>query len=300
MRKAGRHLISLVRSLTPRVLRTSNQSGIALVLVLLIVTLMTAMVVEFTYGVYISTNALHNWQTSQKLSLAAKSATILASKLISSSMSDAYKTRASFDMSQKIPFGDLDGTITLRIEDENAKFNLNSLKNPDGYAFFVRLLKLLELNPDIANIVSYWINASTDHRPHNSGNIQPKNAYLDSIDELLLIPGIDKESYNKLLPYVTIYGSGGNNFSINFNTAEAPVLRSLADNISEDMAERIISYRPLASLQAVPGVDMGLGAGHVTSRSNTYHVIATAESDGIKRIVESVLEFNTVRYWKEM
>lgn len=298
--------------LTSHLSRIADRSGMALVLVLMVVALITAMVVEFAYGVYVNTNALYNWQTSQKLSFAAKSATRLASRLISDSgaagssrdtfVRDLY-TKGVLQIGQKIPFEDLDGTIALRIEDENAKFNLNSLKNPDGYAFFVRLLNVLHLDPDIANIVSYWINSSTDHRPKNSGSIQPKNAYLDSVDELRLIPGIDRETYDKLLPYVTIYGSGNsdsNTFFINFNTADVPVLMSLADDISEELANRIISYRPLTSLQSVPGVDMGLGAGHVTSAGNAFHVIATAESGGIKRIVESVLEGNTVRYWKEM
>lgn len=284
----------------------------ALVLVLMIVALITAMVVEFAYGVYVNTNALHNWQTSQKLSLAAKSATRLASRLISDSgatgspedtfMRDLY-TKGILQMSQKIPFEDLDGTIALRIEDENAKFNLNSLKNPGGYAFFVRLLTVLDLDPDIANKVSYWINSSTDHRPKNSVSIQPKNAYLDSVDELLLIPGIDRDSYDKLLPYVTIYGSGtsdSNTFYINVNTADIPVLRSLADNTSEDLAARIISYRPLISLQSVPGISVGFGAGHAVYSGNAFHVVAAAESGGIKRIIESVLQGNSVLYWKEM
>ena len=286
--------------------RFADQSGMALVLVLMIVALITAMVVEFAYGVYVNTNALHNWQTSQKLSIAAKSATRLASKLIGSPqdafMKDLY-TKGVLQMSQKIPFEDLDGAITIRVEDENAKFNLNSLKNPDGYAFFVRLLGFLNLDPDIANMVSYWINSSTDHRPRNSGSIQPKNAYLDSVDELLLIPGVDRRSYDRLLPYVTIYGSGNsdlNTFFINVNTADIPVIRSLADNTSEDLAARIISYRPLTSLQAVPDVPMGFGAGHAIYSGNAFHVIATAESGGIKRIVESVLEGATVKYWKEL
>src|SRR5512139_1596351 len=47
--------------------RIADQSGMALVLVLMIVALITAMVVEFAYGVYVNTNALNNWQTSQKL-----------------------------------------------------------------------------------------------------------------------------------------------------------------------------------------------------------------------------------------
>ena len=297
-------LISYFSRFTSHVSRRSSQSGMALVITLMIVAIITAMVVEFAYGVYVSTTALHNWQVSQQLSVAARSATKLGAWLISGNLRNlpnSYKTKNVITISQKIPFEDLDGTITLTIEDENAKFNLNSLKTKkEGYDFFVRLLNVLNLNPDIANMVSYWINASTDHRPQNSGNIQPKNTYLDSVGELLTIPGIDRESYDRLLPYVTIYGSGNDTFLINVNTADVPVIMSLADNISTAMAERIISYRPLTSLQAVPGVDVGLGAGHVTYAGNSFHVVATAESGGVKRIIESVLNGNMVQYWKEM
>ena len=48
-----------------------DNRGMALVLTLLVVAILSGMVVEFAYGVYISTNALHNWQTAQRLSLAA-------------------------------------------------------------------------------------------------------------------------------------------------------------------------------------------------------------------------------------
>ncbi len=287
--------------------QTSTESGMALVLVLMIVTLITAMVVEFAYGVYVNTNALHNWQTSQKLSLTAKSATTLASKLISATMLEQYKTRSAFEISQKIPFEDFEGTITLRIEDENSKFNLNTLKNPDAYAFFVRLLKVLDLNPDIANMVSFWINSSTDQRPQNSGSIQPKNSYLDSVDELLLIPGIDRASYDKLLPYVTIYGSIGEGlFQININTADVPVLMSLYDGVTRDMAENAITYRQLTPFVygtdlVKVGFDMNmLKAAYLTTDKTAFHIVATAESEGIKRLIESVLQGGTVKYWKEM
>ncbi len=297
-------LIAHFLRLTSGVSRRSSRSGMALVITLMIVAIITAMVVEFAYGVYVNTTALHNWQTSQQLSVAARSAIKLGAWLISGNlrnMPNSYRTKNVITISQKMPFEDLEGTITLTIEDENAKFNLNSLKTKkEGYDFFVRLLKSLNLNPDIANMVSYWINASTDHRPQNYSNIQPKNTYLDSVDELLTIPGIDRESYDRLLPYVTIYGSGNDTFLINVNTADVPVITSLADNVSPALAERIISYRPLTSLQAVPGVDVGLGAGHVTYAANAFHVVATAESGGVKRIIESVLNGNMVQYWKEM
>ncbi|MGD0282623.1 MAG: hypothetical protein ABSB95_09700, partial [Dissulfurispiraceae bacterium] len=192
-----------------------KSEGMALVLTLLVVALITAMVVEFAYGVYINTTALYNWETSQKLSLAAKSATRLAGKLISDQVSQfSFTYPGVLEMSQKIPSEDLDGMIGIRIEDENSKFNLNTLgglsvilganKDQDPYNCFVRLLTALKLNTDIADRVSYWIDSSTEHRPLY-GQVATKNGKLETIDELLLIPGIDTDSYEKLLPYVTIY-----------------------------------------------------------------------------------------------
>lgn len=81
-----------------------KSEGMALVLTLLVVALITAMVVEFAYGVYINTTALYNWETSQKLSLAAKSATRLAGKLISDQVSQfSFTYPGVLEMSQKIP-----------------------------------------------------------------------------------------------------------------------------------------------------------------------------------------------------
>jgi general secretion pathway protein K len=295
-----------------------NSDGMALVLTLLVVALITAMVVEFAYGVYINTGALYNWQTSQELSLAAKSATRLAAKLISDEASQrSYTYPGVLEMSQKIPSDNLEGTIGMRIEDENSKFNLNTLggvsvifgtdKDKDPYNSFARLLKALDLKTDIADRISYWIDSSTDHRP-SYGQIGTKNEKLDSVDELLLIPGIDTQSYEKLLPYVTIYGYN----SININGASIPVLMSLSSSITEEMAGRIVRYREstpfesTADILKVAGFDKigQFPLGYITVKGASFHVTATASSSDINRIVESVIDITgglrIVRYWREI
>lgn len=297
-------------------LRSSD--GMALVLTLLVVALITAMVVEFARGVYISTEDLYNWQTSQKLSLAAKSATRLAVKLISDQTSQLpYTYPGILELSQKIPSEDLDGTIGIRIEDENSKFNLNTLggfsvvfgsdTDKDPYNSFARLLNALNLDPDIANKVSYWIDPTTEHRPL-SGETATKNGKMDSIDELLLIPGIDAGTYEKLLPYVTIYG----NNAININGAAIPVLMSLSSSITEDMAERIVSYRESMPFESTSDIVKVAGfsnlnqfpLGYITVQGSSFRITATASSGDINRIVESVFDITTgiriVRYWREI
>jgi len=295
-----------------------KSEGMALVLTLLVVALITAMVVEFAYGVYINTTALYNWETSQKLSLAAKSATRLAGKLISDQVSQfSFTYPGVLEMSQKIPSEDLDGMIGIRIEDENSKFNLNTLgglsvilganKDQDPYNCFVRLLTALKLNTDIADRVSYWIDSSTEHRPLY-GQVATKNGKLETIDELLLIPGIDTDSYEKLLPYVTIYG----NNSININGAAVPVLMSLSSSITQDIAGTLVAYRQSSPFESttdilkVAGFDkigQQFPLGYISVKGTSFHVIATASSGGISRIIESVFDVaggaRLVRYWKE-
>jgi general secretion pathway protein K len=292
----------------------TERSGIALVLTLMIVSLITAMVVEFAYGVYVNTNALHNWQLSQELSVTARSATKLAARLISTNLRDTY-IKGTFEMSQKIPFEDLDGIITLRIEDENAKFNLNQLGgtlnvffNPDQdpHRMFLRLVRALGLRDEVADRISDWIDSDSEPRSGDSEN-GAKNAKLDSIDELLQIPGIDMETYKKLLPYVTIYTD--TDMRININGADVPVLMALSDSITQEIAKRVVAYREsepfraISDLKNVSGFDEKMFTslqGLITTSGVSFHVVATAESGGVKRIAESVLSGKTVLYWKEM
>lgn len=293
-----------------------DNRGMALVITLLVVAILTAVVVEFAYGVYVSTNALHNWQTAQRLSLAAKSATRLGARLITANASlYPYTYPGQLEMVQKIPFDEIDGTMLLRIEDENSKLNLNSLISPIGmlnakqYDSLLRMLRALGLKKEIADWITDWIDPDAEPRLRDSENAA-KNGYLDSIDELLLIPGIDRESYERLLPYVTIYGSvtGSAMPQININGAAIPVLMSLSDDISADMAQRIVRYREATpflegdiSKVVGEGITMAL-SGYITTRGTAFRVLATAQTGNIKRIIESVIDIRAgrvVMYWKE-
>jgi len=301
-----RHWTGLQRLFTLRGSRVADNSGMALVLTLLIVAVVTAMVVEFAYGVYVQTSELHNWQTAQQLSFAAKSAARLASKLVPDKPEDSY-TKGFTELSQKSPITDLGGTITLRIEDENGKFNLNSLGGLMGqasYNSFKRLLAALQLRPEIADRILDWID--TDNIPNNGQFPETergaKNAKLDSVDELLLIPGIDRETYEKLQPYVTIYTDN----RININSAGVPVLMSLSDSITKDAAERIVKERENMPFVKLTDLSRAIGntsmdAAGTTTSGTAYRVVAVAQSGDIKRVVECVIDTNgKVKYWKEI
>jgi len=299
--------------------RTShnNSDGMALIITLFVVAIMTTLVVEFAYGVYVSTNALYNWQSSQRLSYVAKSAVRFASQIITENCVQlAYTYPGTIDIVRKKPVESFNGDLVIRIENENIKFNLNTLVFPNGavnhnaYDSLVRMLKALGLDPAIADRIIDWTGPGSGQG--RSGIPSPgdklKHAPFDSVDELLSVPGISGEAYDKLVPYVTIYGNG----VININGAEVPVLMSLSDAVDRDMAERVVQYRGNIPFQDVSDIVKVAGfetagaslMGLITVKGDVFRVVATAADGGVRKIVESVLEVSggnpVVIYWKEL
>ncbi len=140
-----------------------EQKGIALVVTLLALVLITAMVVEFSYGVYTGTNNLYNWRDSQRLSIMAKSGVNVSQRLLPDWVRDEKFSYPFMELAVENPFEDFSGTITVRIEDETSKFYLNSLINQRGEKnevncnLFKRLLQVLSLDDRIADRVLDWI-----------------------------------------------------------------------------------------------------------------------------------------------
>lgn len=288
-----------------------DSDGMALVVTLMVLALMTALVVEFSYGVFVNTSALHNWTAMQRLSIAAETGVRVASLGITfSNKQHSYTYPGVVEKSGLKPFDDFDGEVSLRVEDESGKFNINKIvgnKDDYYYAAFVRLLKFLEIDPSIADRVTDWIDPDSEPRIAGSED-GAKNGLFESVDELLLVKGLSRSDYDKLAPYVTIYGDG----MININSAQAPVLVALSDSMDRDLADRIITRRDLSPFKSnsdivgVPGFET-LGQslqGRITVKGSFFRVRSTAALGSLKRIIESVLQVsgnNTViRYWLEI
>ncbi len=293
----------------------NDQNGVALVVVLLALVLLTAMVVEFSYGVYTGTNDLYNWRDAQRLSIMAKSGVNVSAYLLSDK-DMVFQYTETIELPIENPFEDFNGIITVRIEDEDAKFNLNAIvpyndndndnvydrERSSPYNCFIRLLKALSMDVKIANRLADWIDKNSEARLSDS-EVAAKNSALDSVNELLLINGISGKDYDKLLPYVTV-SKKRDNLIVNVNRAEAPVLMSLADGISEETAKKVIQQR-----KSSPFADIGkfniiagtnLGSQRIKVYGEVFCIKSSASSGGVKRVIETVLDStNTVRYWKE-
>lgn len=306
-----------------------SERGMALILTLMILVIITAMVVEFSYGVYTSSASLYNWKDSQRLSLVAASGISLAVKTISDSKRiDFYRFPGKIEIPVIGILEGFKGSVFIRAEDENSKFNLNSIVWPKGtikdgendYAFdsFKALLRNLNLDETIADRVADWIDKDSepsDSRVMDSED-SAKNTYMDTVDELLLIKGVDKRTYEMLLPYVTVYGHNSiiDSDHININTASIPVIMSLDGNerITKEDAERIAARRDItpfankSDVQQLMGFNESLWHSVIRPRivlePSNLRITSIAEENRIKRIIESVIDVqdNKVRYWREM
>lgn len=286
--------------------------GSALIITLLLLTILIGLVVEFAYDVYINSTTLSNWSNAQKASLLAKS----GQTIISNYMQDIKKLSYTYQDEIYLPI-ELDpdygyeSLLSIRIEDENSKFNINSIiypatgiTNDHALSSLKRLFKYLNINPSLALAIADWIDPDKEPWGPNSED-NAKNSYLWSIDELKLINGVDEKIFETISPFITIYGNG----MININTAKLPVLMSLSDDMTEALAKKIIYYREstpfedTTHVQRVSGMETigQLLRTRIDVKSSTFRIISTATVNEITRVIESVIDTSVkVHHWREI
>ena len=156
------------------------------------------------------------------------------------------------------------GAVTGQIEDLNGRFNVNNLLDANGgidedvLEQFRNLLIALDIEPRFAGLAADWIDADQDasfpdgaEDPIYTGLMPPYRTYnrpLVNITELAALEGMDKASFDRLLPHITALPGRTN---INVNTATFAVLQSLDASIDATTAESLMSQREEAGFANV-------------------------------------------------
>jgi len=170
---------------------------------------------------------------------------------------------------------DGDGTsLRWGVVDEESKINLNKT---DQLTLTNLLMNVLSLKDEDADKLAQ---ALLDWRQYGEGavsgffsddyysNLQypypKKDADYESLDEILLVKGVTKQMYDRLINFVTIYGDG----SVNINTASKEVLEALG--LSDELVDKILNAR-----RGKDGVD-GTADDQVFLR--TYEIAADVNS----------------------
>ena len=182
------------------------------------------------------------------------------------------------------------GVLTVRIEDMRARFNLNALlgeKAEENKKRFQRLLRHLELAPEIADAWQDWIDADQSVTGHGAEDLdylmrtpsrRAANQPATHVSELRVVAPFKREEFLRLLPHVAALPQP--DLVVNVNTATAPVLAALNDTLSAADAEQLsMEERDFASVRdaIVAHAKLGESEAQLGVRSEFFLVRARAE-----------------------
>jgi len=212
-----------------------------------------------------------------------------------------------------IPGGAVSGSLTSM----DGRFNLNSLIDNNGEddpakrQILERLLANLGLPGMLADRIHDWIDADSISRqqgaedPFYLSQRQPylcANQPLAHVSELLLIAGIDAETWQVLRPHISTLPPSRRR--INVNLASLPLLMALHPLINEQMARELhqqgrATWRSVAdfmSASVLEGLVTSTLSPHIAVTSDYFSARMLVVQDGLPRQYESLLQRNGRSY----
>jgi len=199
------------------------------------------------------------------------------------------------------------GQISGSIQDQQARFNLNSLLLSANRGLarqrYERLLDELGFDKSLVDSLIDWLDADSNVTlPDGAedgeylGRTPPyrsANRPLASVSELLLIKGYTYAIYEKLRPFVCAINA---NTTINVNTASKEVLLTLAKNLTDSDVESIVTQQENGGFDTMNEFTAnsafsgkGLSADDLSLNSHHFLLTTNVMIGRIQQQVESLL-----------
>ena len=285
----------------PRVVNPSGPSehGIALLIVLISVTVLTILAAGFAYSMKVETKLARNANSEAELEWLGRSGVEYARWVLANSLANPMQPYDSLDQpwatgsgflgptnnpiaEVQNPFTLGHGTVSWKITDLESRFNINS-PEPLLLQVLPQALTLMGVGPGeatpIVNSILDWIDPDDQMRvegaetPYYQGQTPPyaaKNGPIDDISELLLIKGITPEIY---------YGGAASDFQPNYfsrqfnpfgQSANAPpTITAGLTNLFTPLSDGRVNINTASAevLQLIPGIDALIAEAIVGGRS---------------------------------
>jgi general secretion pathway protein K len=235
--------------------RQKNNRGVALITVMLIVALATILAVSMSsrqqLDIHRSANVF-NFEQAYQYILGAEA---WSKQILKRDSEDNKTDSAHDDWAKVLPALPIEGgQMAGRIEDLQARFNLNNLvQNAKSQKLYIerfkRLLRNLGLKEELVFVIIDWLDSNQEigfsgAEDNDYLNLSPPyraaNQPMVDISELLLVKGMDFETYAKLRPYVCVLKF---ETEINVNTASAEVISSIVKDLTIEDAQSIVEDR---------------------------------------------------------
>jgi general secretion pathway protein K len=300
--------------------------GMALLLVLVIVALLTSLLTDLAFSTMVDMRLTETFRDSTRAYYLAKGG-INAGRMILRADRNNYDSLDETWSKGVINYPIGEGNVTIQIVDQDGKLAINSMvtgNNPQAIAVdrFYRLLDSLELDKqaDPAELTAAlidWLDSGSEPftEVHTDGQNIPvsgaediyyqsqqqpyrcKNGPLETLQELSLVKGFSPEIVKQISPHLAVNGSG----AININTASSAVLMALDLQVSREAAQTIIDYRQTEPISDVSQLEDVLTSNiyvvlkslanqeQLVTTSNIYRIESSAlVNDGSRRLLAEI------------
>jgi len=242
-----------------------NQTGVALIVILLIVATVAALATQMHWQHRISMRRVENQVTQQQAYQYAIGGENWAREILVADLRDTTTDHLSEEWASSLPPLPIDGgAIQGRIIDLQGRFNLNSIIDENGKTQadrveqFQRLLQALEIDPSIAAAVADWLDS--DNYPEFPGGAEDEtysaldkpyktaNHFITDVTELMSIKGFNKAIFEQLKPHISTLPIRK---GLNVNTATPIVLQSLSNDLNPAIVEEILDQRAQGAFENI-------------------------------------------------
>ena len=267
----------------------TKPAGIALLITLLVVSLLTILIVEFTYSTEVEAHLTRNALSSLQARYLARAGLALGEILLKLDVTEKAKNaRPNVDTltdpwAQPFPprpIGEGVGDAAFHIDDESARFNVNSLALRPGVSpvmlearktLFQGVLAALGLDINLLFALLDWLDPDDDvsgqsgaERDYYEGldpPYDPRNGRMLNLDELQLVRGfgeLTREQWAALRAIVTVLPN--EELQVNVNTASELLLTALLGAVDNPAAAKAIvaqrqdhPFQTAQELNEIPG-----------------------------------------------
>ncbi len=250
--------------LQQRKLLINQQTGIALIMVLIVIGIIGIMAANILSKQQLSTRRTENLRNSEQAYMYLLGAEDWAKNILAQDFKDNKTDSFDDDWAFELPPIPVEGgTIQGKLKDLQARFNINNfLKagNPDkdSISLFKNLLNENNIDTEVTDAIIDWLDADLDSTvPAGAEDgeylnldvpYRAANRLMVSASELVMVKGFNYKSYKKIAPYIVALPV----FTpLNVNTAGAMQISMLSNQISLTDAKDIIKERSKSGYKSV-------------------------------------------------
>lgn len=251
-----------------------RQGGVALVLVLWVITLLAVIAGNFAFSMRSEAQIARNLISTAQARAFADAGIQRAWLELMKPPTDAQRWQANGELHEQTPQG---AVLRVTLEDESGKIDLNTASDALLKGLFLSVGLSDEASTHLLDAVLDWRDADKLKRLHGAEeegyraagkSYVPSDAPFETVDELQRVLGMNSELYRKLAPALTVYSRQS---GVNTAVASARVLLAIP-GVNPVMVEQYLAQRQsmLATGQKATGFPAAGAFASISTGLPTY------------------------------